>query len=147
MISSHQHEPDATDTHVGKRIRMRRMMLKMSQTTLADGVGITFQQIQKYEKGTNRVSASRLQQFVKLLEVPISFFFDGGPAAKVAGGGKISRKEAESPAYVADFLANQNGQNIVKAFNRIEDRKLRHSIVLLVEQLVGIKPKLKRVAP
>ena len=61
---------------------MRRMMLNMSQTTLADGVGITFQQIQKYEKGTNRVSASRLQQFAKILEVPISFFFDGGPAAR-----------------------------------------------------------------
>jgi transcriptional regulator with XRE-family HTH domain len=138
MISSHEHQPDATDTHVGKRIRMRRKMLNMSQTTLADGVGITFQQIQKYEKGTNRVSASRLQQFAKILEVPISFFFDGGPAAKVLGGGKISRKAAESPAYLADFLASQDGQTIIKAFTRIEDQKLRRSVVLLIEQLVGI---------
>jgi transcriptional regulator with XRE-family HTH domain len=138
MISSHQHEPDATDTHVGKRIRMRRMILDMSQTTLADGVGITFQQIQKYEKGTNRVSASRLQQFAKLLEVPISFFFDGAPAVKVRGGGKISRQEAESPAYVADFLASQDGQKIIKSFTQIKDQTLRRRIVLLVEQLVGI---------
>jgi transcriptional regulator with XRE-family HTH domain len=138
MISSHEHEPDATDTHVGKRIRMRRIMLNMSQTTLAKGVGLTFQQIQKYEKGTNRVSASRLQQFAKILEVPISFFFVGGPAAKVHGGGKISVKEAESPVYVNDFLASRDGQNIIKAFTRIKSQTLRRSIVLFVEHLVGI---------
>ena len=138
MISSHEHEPDATDTHVGKRIRMRRMKLNMSQTTLANGVGITFQQIQKYENGKNRVSASRLQQFAKILEVPISFFFDGGPAAKVPGSGKLGGKQAESPAYINDFLASRDGQNIIKAFTQIEDKKLRRSIVFLVEQLVGI---------
>jgi transcriptional regulator with XRE-family HTH domain len=138
MTSSHQHEPDATDTHVGKRIRMRRIMLGVNQTALADGVGLTFQQIQKYEKGTNRVSASRLQQFAKILEVPVTFFFDGGPAAKVPGGGKVGGKEAESPVYVNDFLASRDGQNIIKAFAQIEDRKLRRGIVLLVEQLVGI---------
>jgi transcriptional regulator with XRE-family HTH domain len=138
MISSHEHQPDATDTHVGKRIRMRRIMLGMSQTTLANGVGITFQQIQKYEIGKNRVSASRLQQFAKILEVPISFFFDGAPAARAPGGGKISGKEAESPAYVNDFLASRDGQTIIKAFTQIEDKKLQRSIVFLVEQLVGI---------
>jgi transcriptional regulator with XRE-family HTH domain len=107
MISTHQKEPDATDIYVGKRIRMRRLALDMNQTKLADAVSLTFQQIQKYEKGTNRVSASRLQQFASILEVTISFFFDGGPAAKIPSGGKISRKEAESPAYIADFLGGR----------------------------------------
>jgi transcriptional regulator with XRE-family HTH domain len=98
MISTHQKEPDATDIYVGKRVRMRRLALDMSQTNLADAVGLTFQQIQKYEQGTNRVSASRMQQFAKILEVPISFFFEGAPAAQVMGGGKkINGKAAVSP--------------------------------------------------
>ena len=138
MISSHQKEPNATDRYVGKRVRMRRLMLNMSQTNLADAVGLTFQQIQKYESGKNRVSASRMQQFAKILDVPISFFFDGAPAAVVVSGSKkASGKDAVSPDYVSDFLATPDGQNIIKAFSRIEDRKLRRSIVLFVEQLVG----------
>lgn len=138
MISTHQREPDATDIYVGKRIRMRRLALDMNQTKLADAVSLTFQQIQKYEKGTNRVSASRMQQFAQILKVPISFFFEGSPAAKVPGGGKVSGKAAVSPAYVNDFLASRDGQTIIKAFTQIEDKKLRRSIVFLVEQLVGI---------
>jgi len=136
MISTHQKEPDATDIYVGKRIRMRRLALDMNQTKLADAVSLTFQQIQKYEKGTNRVSASRMQQFAQIL--PISFFFEGSPAAKVPGGGKVSGKAAVSPAYVNDFLASRDGQTIIKALTQIEDKKLRRSIVSLVEQLVGI---------
>ena len=138
MISTHQKEPDATDIYVGKRIRMRRLALDMNQTKLADAVSLTFQQIQKYEKGTNRVSASRMQQFAQILKVPISFFFEGSPAAEVPGGGKVSGKAAVSPAYVNDFLASRDGQTIIKAFTQIEDKKLRRSIVFLVEQLVGI---------
>ena len=138
MISTHQKEPDATDIYVGKRIRMRRLALDMNQTKLADAVSLTFQQIQKYEKGTNRVSASRMQQFAQILKVPISFFFEGSPAAEVPGGGKVSGKAAVSPAYVNDFLASRDEQTIIKAFTQIEDKKLRRSIVFLVEQLVGI---------
>ncbi|MFY9762835.1 MAG: helix-turn-helix transcriptional regulator [Xanthobacteraceae bacterium] len=139
MISTHQQEPDATDVYVGKRVRMRRLALDMSQTNLADAVGLTFQQIQKYEKGTNRVSASRMQQFAKILEVPISFFFEGAPPAQVVGGSrKVNGKAAVSPAYVTNFLATQDGQNIIKAFSRIEDQKLRRSIILLVEQIAGV---------
>ena len=118
---------------------MRRLALDMSQTNLADAVGLTFQQIQKYENGKNRVSASRLQQFAKLLEVPISFFFEGAPAAQVVGGSKkVNGKAAVSSVYVTNFLATQDGQNIIKAFSRIEDQKLRRSIVLLVEQIAGV---------
>jgi transcriptional regulator with XRE-family HTH domain len=73
--------PNPTDKHVGSRVRMRRMMLSMSQQKLADGLGLTFQQVQKYERGANRIGASRLQQISHLLQVPIAFFFEGAPNA------------------------------------------------------------------
>src|SRR5436853_4963170 len=72
--------PNPIDKHVGSRVRMRRMMLGMSQEKLGDALGLTFQQVQKYEKGTNRIGASRLQQISLILQVPISFFFEGAPA-------------------------------------------------------------------
>src|ERR1700689_2334712 len=97
-------EPNPTDRHVGGRIRMRRMMPGMSQTELGDAVNITFQQVQKYEKGTNRVSASRMQQFGKILNVPVTYFFDGAPAAKLVGV-KSSSNGAGTPEYINDFLA------------------------------------------
>lgn len=129
-------EPNGTDKHVGSQIRMRRIMLGMSQTNLADAVNLTFQQIQKYEKGTNRVSASRMQQFAKKLDVPESFFFDGAPAAQVSGSvDKGSGNSVVRPAYITDFVTSRDGHNIIKAFSRIKDRKLQHSIVALVEQI------------
>jgi transcriptional regulator with XRE-family HTH domain len=124
-----------TDKHVGSRVRMRRLMLDMSQTDLADGLGLTFQQVQKYEKGSNRISASRLQHISQILQVPVPFFFDGAPAAtgiRPSAGGKV---EASSPAYVSDFLATSDGLSLVKAFMCIEDAKLRRAIVLLVEAI------------
>ena len=72
-------QPNPTDKHVGARVRMRRMMLGMSQEKLGDGLGVTFQQVQKYEKGANRIGASRLQQIARILQVPESFFFEGAP--------------------------------------------------------------------
>src|SRR3982074_2500536 len=71
--------PNPIDKHVGSRVRMRRMMLSMSQTDLGDALGLTFQQVQKYEKGTNRVGASRLQHISQILQVPVAFFFEGAP--------------------------------------------------------------------
>ena len=71
--------PNPTDKHVGSRVRMRRMMLGMSQEKLGDALGLTFQQVQKYEKGTNRIGASRLQQIAHFLQVPVAFFFEGAP--------------------------------------------------------------------
>ena len=73
--------PNPIDKHVGSRVRMRRMMLSMSQEKLGDALGLTFQQVQKYEKGTNRIGASRLQQIAHILQVPVSFFFEGAPHA------------------------------------------------------------------
>ncbi len=125
--------PNPIDKHVGSRVRMRRMMLSMSQEKLGDALGLTFQQVQKYEKGTNRIGASRLQQISHILQVPISFFFEGAPSSDMPG----QLGEAPSPAYVADFLATSDGLALTKAFMRIGDPKLRRRIVDLVEQISG----------
>ena len=126
--------PNPIDKYVGSRVRMRRMMLSMSQEKLGDALGLTFQQVQKYEKGTNRIGASRLQQISNTLQVPVSFFFEGAPDISVAGQ---DSGEAPSPAYVADFLATSDGLALTKAFMRIKDAKLRRSIVDLVQQIAG----------
>jgi transcriptional regulator with XRE-family HTH domain len=111
-------------------------MLGMSQEKLGDALGLTFQQVQKYEKGTNRIGASRLQQISQILQVPVSFFFEGAPAAYTTGRHE-GMSEATSPAYVSDFLATSDGLALTKAFMRIEDSKLRRRIVDLVEQIAG----------
>jgi transcriptional regulator with XRE-family HTH domain len=126
--------PNPTDKHVGARVRMRRMMLGMSQEKLGDALGLTFQQVQKYEKGANRIGASRLQQIGHILQVPVSFFFEGAPA--IAGAVTDGMSEAPSPAYVSDFLATSDGLALTKAFMKINDAKLRRRIVDLVEQMV-----------
>jgi len=127
--------PNPIDKHVGSRVRMRRMMLSMSQEKLGDALGLTFQQVQKYEKGTNRIGASRLQQIAHILQVPVSFFFEGAPHSPGHSGGM---SEAPSPAYVSDFLATSDGLSLTKAFMRIKNSKLRRRIVDLVEQIAGI---------
>ena len=128
--------PNPIDKHVGSRVRMRRMMLAMSQEKLGNTLGLTFQQVQKYEKGTNRIGASRLQQISHILQVPVSFFFEGAPI--IAGMPRTDGvSEAPSPAYVSDFLATSDGLALTKAFMRIADSKLRRRIVDLVEQIAG----------
>jgi transcriptional regulator with XRE-family HTH domain len=124
--------PNPIDKHVGSRVRMRRMMLAMSQEKLGAALGLTFQQVQKYEKGTNRIGASRLQQISLILEVPVSFFFEGAPTDRPAVSG-----EAPSPTYVTDFLATTDGLTLVKAFMRIPNPRLRRRIVDLVEEMAG----------
>ena len=126
--------PNPTDKHVGSRVRMRRMMLGMSQEKLGDALGLTFQQVQKYEKGTNRIGASRLQQISHILQVPVAFFFEGAPGPQRLRDGM---GEAPSPAYVSDFLATSEGLALTKAFMRIKQPKLRRRIVDLVEQIAG----------
>jgi transcriptional regulator with XRE-family HTH domain len=125
--------PNPIDRHVGSRVRMRRMMIGMSQEKLGEKLGITFQQIQKYEKGTNRVGASRLQQIATVLAVPPAFFFEGAPVPESAAG---AMAESYSPAYVSDFLATSDGLALTKAFMKIKDLKVRRRIVDLVESMV-----------
>src|SRR6266705_3730532 len=126
--------PNPIDKHVGSRVRMRRMMLGMSQEKLGDAFGLTFQQVQEYEKGTNRISASRLQQSAHILQVPVTFFFDGAPSVP---GAPHAKGAAPSPDYVADFLATSAGLALIKAFTQIKDAKLRRRIVGLVEEIAG----------
>src|SRR4249919_2143319 len=118
--------PNPIDKHVGSRVRMRRMMLGMSQEKLGDALSLTFQQVQKYEKGSNRIGASRLQQISLILQVPVSFFFEGAPLPP--GSRPQGLGEAPSPAYVTDFLATTYGLALVKAFMRIENSKLRRRL-------------------
>ena len=129
--------PNPTDKHVGARVRMRRMMLGMSQEKLGDALDLTFQQVQKYEKGANRIGASRLQQISNILQVPVSFFFEGAPQAP--GHTASGFADAPSPAYVSDFLATSDGLALTKAFMGIKDAKLRRKIVDLVEQIAEEK--------
>jgi transcriptional regulator with XRE-family HTH domain len=123
--------PNPIDKYVGNRVRMRRLMLHMSQGKLADAIGLTFQQVQKYEKGTNRMGSSRLLQIANFLQVPITFFFEGSP-----GQSKLDDK-APSPAYVSEFLSTTDGLSLVRAFVRIKSTKLRRGVVNLVELMAG----------
>ena len=106
--------PNPIDKYVGSRVRMRRIMLGMSQEKLGEALGLTFQQIQKYEKGTNRVGASRIQQISEILQVPVSFLFEGGPTSTATTGDGFGG--ASSPTYVSDFLATSEGLTLTRAF-------------------------------
>src|ERR1041385_2209636 len=110
--------PNPIDKHVGGRVRMRRMMLGMGQEKLGDALHLTFQQVQKYEKGTNRIGASRLQQISHILQVPVAFFFEGAPGAPARTDGP---SETVSLTYVTNFLATSDGMALTKAFTRIKD--------------------------
>ena len=117
--------PEPADKHVGVRVRMRRLMPGMSQETLGKAVGVTFQQLQKYERGKNRISVSRLQQIAQALQVPITFFFEG--AGRVDGHRSVG----------SEFFATKEGIRLSKAFVRIEAPELRRKVVRLVQELAG----------
>ncbi len=122
--------PNDVDRHVGARVRMRRILLGLSQEKLADALGLTFQQVQKYEKGTNRISASRLQQISGALGVPIEFFYnDGTPTSEVGGFADTGKT-----GYEADMMTT-DGLKLLKAFNAIQDQQTRKRIVELAQTL------------
>jgi transcriptional regulator with XRE-family HTH domain len=123
-----------TDRHIGARVRMRRKMLAMSQTQLAEALGITYQQVQKNERGTNRIGASRLQQISHILQVPIAFFFEGAPNASASRG---SHESELSIAQIDDFVSNPNGLRLIGAFMRIGNAELRRRIAMLVQEIAG----------
>lgn len=126
-----QKQPNPVDKHVGSRVRMQRLMLGMSQEKLADAIGLTFQQVQKYEKGANRMGSSRLQQVANILQVPVTFFFEDAPGQTKLKG------DAHSPAYVFEFVATSDGRALIKAFMQIKNATLRRSIVDVVNEIAG----------
>lgn len=120
--------PNPIDIHVGARVRMRRFLLGMSQSKLAEQLGVTFQQVQKYEKGTSRISASRLQTIANVFGVPVGFFFENIP--------DHVHQETDPLSDSADAsLLTQEGVALNKAFVRIRSAKVRRSIVELVKLL------------
>jgi transcriptional regulator with XRE-family HTH domain len=123
-------EPNPIDRHVGSRVRMRRVLAGMSQEKLGDALGLTFQQVQKYEKGTNRIGASRLHQLANVLGVPVAFFYEEAPVAAGAG-----LAEPDAPEYVADFMSTTEGLQLMKAFVRISDGRIRRRLVDLAVAL------------
>jgi transcriptional regulator with XRE-family HTH domain len=133
-VMSKRSEKNPTDAHVGSRIKMRRMMMRMSQEKLGDALGITFQQVQKYEKGTNRVGASRLQHMSEVLQVPVGFFFEGLMEERSADQADISG-DVFPIQDINQFFATRDGLDLARAFMKIDNIQLRRRIVALVEDL------------
>lgn len=129
--------PNPVDVHVGSRVRMRRILIGMSQEKLGDALGLTFQQVQKYEKGTNRIGASRLQAIANILGVPVDYFFDGMPSDETTPILNMADALPDEATYVVDFLATAEGVQLNKAFVRIRDAKLRRKVVELVKEIAG----------
>ena len=136
--------PNPIDRHVGSRVRMRRVLLGMSQEKLGEALGLTFQQIQKYEKGTTRIGASRLQQISRTLNVPPAFFFEGAPMqdepALANGSDALGVAEQPSSTFILDFIATAEGLHLNKAFARIQDPKVRKRIIDLIASLGSDEP-------
>ncbi|MBZ0218035.1 MAG: helix-turn-helix domain-containing protein [Fimbriimonadaceae bacterium] len=124
--------PHPVDVHVGGRIRMRRILLNMSQEKLGDQLGLTFQQVQKYEKGSNRIGASRLWELSRILDVPISFFYEWAIEAneQMDGFGESGQKD-----YVMNFVHSSEGLNMIRHFVKIEDANVRRSVVQMIKSL------------
>jgi transcriptional regulator with XRE-family HTH domain len=146
----------AVDVHVGARVRQRRTLLGMSQTKLAEAVGLTFQQIQKYERGSNRMGSSRLFEFTKVLDVPVSYFFDEMPANALAsrptGRGRKGLGETATPFEVEkDPLIKRETLELVRAYYKIRAPGVRGGVAKMIKAIAATDskpaPKKKRKAP
>lgn len=131
--------PNPIDIHVGSRVRLRRMMISMSQEKLGENLDLTFQQIQKYEKGANRIGASRLYTIAKILDVPVEFFFEDMPEAadpKIEGREGAMREPDQTP-FVMDFVSSAEGLQLNTAFSKIGSPETRRKLVELVKTLAS----------
>jgi len=124
--------PNPIDIHVGARLRMRRVLQGMSQENLGERLELTFQQVQKYEKGANRVSASRLYQIGEILKVPVEFFFDGLPDPST-----LNNSEGFSETPLMDFLSSSEGIQLNKAFAEIHGSEVRRKLIELARAIVA----------
>lgn len=137
---SNSRRANPVDKHVGERVRMRRMVLGMSQERLGEQLGLTFQQVQKYEKGVNRVGASRLFDLAHVLGVPIQYFYENMPSSLSGHASAPGMADAPGESYVADFLSSRDSIELNKAFARITDPRIRRSIVDMVRSVAGEEP-------
>ena len=131
---------DDIDAHIGSRVRLRRMMVNVSQESLGEALGVTFQQIQKYEKGLNRIGAGRLYRIAQILDVPVSYFYEGLPelnGSASLNGLKISEEVDERGVEVMNFLTSPEGYSLSSAFSRIEDAPTRRRLVELIRTIAG----------
>ncbi|HRD78209.1 MAG TPA: helix-turn-helix transcriptional regulator [Hyphomicrobiaceae bacterium] len=125
------------DVHVGSRVRLRRMLLGISQEKLGEKLGLTFQQIQKYEKGVNRIGASRLYDLASVLSVPVQFFYDDAPVAESLAQPVMGFADRPADSYVVDFLATREGLELNKAFVKITDPRQRRAVLELVRAMAS----------
>lgn len=132
--------PNTIDIHVGSRVRLRRMMIGMSQEKLGEKLGLTFQQVQKYEKGTNRIGASRLHHMAEILGVPVQFFFEDMPGRQ-AGAAEHGFAEPETTPYVLDFVSSAEGLQLNRAFTRIGNPVVRRRLLELIKSLADEGPE------
>lgn len=123
--------PHPVDVYVGNRLRLGRKMLNVSQEKLAENLGVTFQQVQKYENGSNRISASRLHEAARILDVPVSFFFPEVDTAEPAGNGSV---EGDATSMM-DFLSSSEGLELNRSFSRIKDARMRRQVLELIRSI------------
>ncbi len=128
-------KPNPVDVHVGSRVRYRRMIIGMSQEKLGEKMNLTFQQIQKYEKGTNRIGASRLFQLSKILDVPVGYFFEDAFSTNTPSSSVQGLHEPEQEGFLLEFLNSREGLDLNKAFAKIQDPKVRRRVIELVRAL------------
>ena len=130
-------KPHPVDVHVGARARMRRTLLGMTQTDLGDALDLTFQQVQKYERGTNRISASRLLALARVLDVSIEYFFEDMPTAvaAISPATKERGKAKKLPVYEPDIMANRETLGLVRAFYKIENAEIRRQVYEMIKAL------------
>jgi transcriptional regulator with XRE-family HTH domain len=132
-------QPSSVDAHVGSRVRLRRMLIGMSQEKLGELLGLTFQQVQKYEKGANRIGASRLYEISHILGVPVSYFFDDVPLSEGAArrAGHTPTTDVDAGPYMMEFVSSAEGFQLVRAFTKITDPRVRKRMLELVKSLTG----------
>ena len=126
--------PNPIDIHVGKRVRARRTLMGLSQSKLGKAINTTFQQVQKYERGMNRISSSRLYQIAEVLDVPIPYFFDDLPA-NISGRKTPGLADVERAPFEGDPMASQEALKLVRAYYRIQSPLLRQRLRELVKAL------------
>ena len=136
-MSPNPREPNPIDRHVGSRVRLRRQMMEMSQEKLGEELGVTFQQVQKYERGANRIGASRLYDLSRVLDVPVSFFFDDMATDSGQGARAAALAESAGPSYEADPMAKRETLELVRAYYKVGNPAVRKRLFELAKALAS----------